>query len=81
MREATVDQRGLVERARCRRSDRAGRIGRDRLLRGWIWSPDDSELLGRSTTLASGVPMVVLDAAGGPVRTAPWNAISDPTWQ
>jgi Tol biopolymer transport system component len=47
----------------------------------WLWSPDDSELLGRPTALADGVPMIILDAAGGPVRMAPWNAISDPTWQ
>jgi Tol biopolymer transport system component len=47
----------------------------------WLWSPDDSELLGRPTALGPGVPMELLDAAGGPVRTAPWNAISDPTWQ
>ncbi|MEA2548941.1 MAG: hypothetical protein QOE42_1539 [Chloroflexota bacterium] len=47
----------------------------------WLWSPDDSELLGRPTALGNGVPMVVLNAAGGAVRTAPMNAISDPTWQ
>jgi hypothetical protein len=47
----------------------------------WLWSPDDSELLGRPTALGPGVPMEILDAAGGPVRTVPWNAISDPTWQ
>jgi Tol biopolymer transport system component len=47
----------------------------------WLWSPNDSELLGRPAALGVGVPMVILDAAGGPVRTAPWNAISDPTWQ
>jgi len=47
----------------------------------WLWSPDDSELLGRPTALGADVPMLILDAAGGPVRTAPWNAISDPTWQ
>ena len=47
----------------------------------WLWSPDDSELLGRPIALGGGEPMVILDAAGGSVRTAPWNAISDPTWQ
>jgi hypothetical protein len=47
----------------------------------WLWSPDDSELLGRPTAIADGVPMVIVDAAGGSVRTAPWNAISYPTWQ
>ena len=47
----------------------------------WLWSPDDSELLGRPTALAEGVPMIILDAAGGPVRTAPWNGVGDPTWQ
>jgi hypothetical protein len=47
----------------------------------WMWSPDDTELLGRPIALADGVPMLILDAAGGPVRMAPWNAISDPTWQ
>jgi dipeptidyl aminopeptidase/acylaminoacyl peptidase len=47
----------------------------------WLWSPDDSELLGRPAALDAGEPMVILDAAGGPVRTVPWNAISDPTWQ
>jgi Tol biopolymer transport system component len=47
----------------------------------WLWSPDDSELLGRPAALGAGVPMVILNAAGGPVRTAPWAAISDPTWQ
>ena len=47
----------------------------------WLWSPDDSELLGRPGPLADGVPMVILDAAGGPVRAAPASAISDPAWQ
>ncbi len=47
----------------------------------WLWSPDDSELLGRPAAATLGTPMLILDAAGGPVRTAPWNAISDPTWQ
>jgi dipeptidyl aminopeptidase/acylaminoacyl peptidase len=47
----------------------------------WLWSPDDSELLGRPTAPADGVPMVVLSATGGPVRTAPFGATSDPTWQ
>jgi Tol biopolymer transport system component len=47
----------------------------------WLWSPDDSELLGRPAALDAGEPMVILDAAGGSVRTAPWAAISDPTWQ
>ena len=47
----------------------------------WLWSPDDTELLGRPTAITNGVPMVILDAAGGPVRAAPGGAISDPTWQ
>jgi Tol biopolymer transport system component len=47
----------------------------------WLWSPDDSKLLGRPAALGVGVPMLIVDAAGGPVTTAPWNAVSDPTWQ
>jgi hypothetical protein len=47
----------------------------------WLWSPDDSELLGRPASLTGGAPMLILDAAGGPVRTVPGDAISDPTWQ
>ena len=47
----------------------------------WLWSPDDSQLLGRSASLALGAPMLILDASGGPVRTVPGDVISDPTWQ
>lgn len=48
----------------------------------WIWSPDDSKLLGRSTALRGGpLQQVVIDVAGRKAVPAPWMSASDPTWQ
>lgn len=48
----------------------------------WIWSPDDSKLLGRSTALRGApIPQVVIDVAGREAIPAPWQSASDPTWQ
>jgi hypothetical protein len=47
----------------------------------WMWSPDDTKILGRPAGLATGSRALILDVAGGPVRTAPWTANSDLTWQ
>lgn len=48
----------------------------------WIWSPDDSTILGRPTDVA-GQPgqQLLVDVAARLVRPAPWTAASDPTWQ
>jgi dipeptidyl aminopeptidase/acylaminoacyl peptidase len=47
----------------------------------WIWSPDDSQLLGRPAGVGALPNPVIIDASGGGVRPAPWESISDPTWQ
>lgn len=47
----------------------------------WIWSPDDTKILGRPAALTTGTRVLILDVAGGPVRQAPWNWSSEPTWQ
>jgi hypothetical protein len=48
----------------------------------WIWSPDDSVLLG-TTSDANGrpLPQFLADPLTGKVRPAPWTATGDPTWQ
>ena len=48
----------------------------------WIWSPDDSKVLGRSTPLV-GAPRqpIVIDIAAKQAIPAPWAVTSDPTWQ
>ena len=48
----------------------------------WIWSPDDSKLLGRSRALRGApVPQVVIDVATREANPALWESASDPTWQ
>jgi Tol biopolymer transport system component len=46
------------------------------------WSPDDSTILGTPAD-AQGQPgrQVIIDAATGEIRAAPWDSTSDPTWQ
>ena len=48
----------------------------------WIWSPDDSILLG-TTSDASGrpLPQFLADPLTGRVRPARWTATGNPTWQ
>jgi dipeptidyl aminopeptidase/acylaminoacyl peptidase len=48
----------------------------------WLWSPDDSKVLGRSTALIGGPrPPIVIDIASRQAIPAPWAVTSDPTWQ
>ena len=47
----------------------------------WIWSPDDTRLLGRATGRGGSATQVLLDPSGGPVRPAPWSGSGDPAWQ
>jgi len=48
----------------------------------WMWSPDDSKLLGRTSPLrGEPVRQVVIDIATREARPAPWTSASDPTWQ
>ena len=48
----------------------------------WMWSPDDSELLGRPAPIGIEPSQpVIIDAVTGKSRLAPWTATSDPTWQ
>jgi Tol biopolymer transport system component len=46
----------------------------------WIWSPDDAQLLGRSTPHGSTGHTTLIDIAAKRAIPAPWGA-SDPTWQ
>jgi Tol biopolymer transport system component len=48
----------------------------------WMWSPDDSKLLGRSSPIG-GTPqkLVIIDLATKTVSSVPWTSTSDPTWQ
>jgi WD40-like Beta Propeller Repeat len=47
----------------------------------WMWSPDDSKLLGRSApVLGEARQPIVIDVAARQALPAPW-APSDPTWQ
>jgi Tol biopolymer transport system component len=45
----------------------------------WLWSPDDSTIIGRPGGTASR-PML-LDPLTGTSRPAPWTSLSDPTFQ
>lgn len=46
----------------------------------WMWSPDDSRLLGRSG--ASGPQQqVLIDVAAQQAERVPWSSTGDPTWQ
>jgi Tol biopolymer transport system component len=48
----------------------------------WLWSPDDSVILGRSAPLrGEPLPQLVIDVAGKKAAPAPWTSSSDPTWQ
>lgn len=47
----------------------------------WMWSPDDSQIFGRPAGVSIHPNALILDVAGGPVRSAPWVSSSDPTWQ
>ena len=47
----------------------------------WMWSPDDSKIFGRPAGVSIHPNALILDVAGGPVRSAPWVSSSDPTWQ
>lgn len=48
----------------------------------WLWSPDDSKLLGRSRALRGApIPQVVIDVATREANPALWESASDPTWQ
>ena len=48
----------------------------------WIWSPDDTVLLG-TTSDASGrpLPQFLADPLTGEIRPAPWTAADYPAWQ
>jgi hypothetical protein len=48
----------------------------------WMWSPDDSKLLGRTSPIG-GTPqkLVIIDLATKTVSSVPWTSTSDPTWQ
>ncbi len=49
---------------------------------GWLWSPDDTTLLGFINEEGDGLDRHVLaDPLTGKVRPAPWTATGDPTWQ
>jgi len=48
----------------------------------WMWSPDDSKLLGRSTSVHDpSQQALVIDIATKTAVLAPWTAANDPTWQ
>jgi WD40 repeat protein len=48
----------------------------------WIWSPDDSVLLGaRSDAGDQPLPQFLVDPLTGKIRTAPWMATGFPAWQ
>jgi hypothetical protein len=48
----------------------------------WMWSPDDSKLIGRQTALRGGpLPQIVIDVASKQAAPAGWTSTSDPTWQ
>jgi len=46
----------------------------------WMWSPDDSKILGRSTPAGSLGHTIVIDVARRQTTLSPWAAY-DPTWQ
>jgi hypothetical protein len=48
----------------------------------WLWSPDDSKILGRPGGIEGDpVRQVILDPEAGDSSPAPWGSSSDPTWQ
>ena len=48
----------------------------------WSWSPDDSQIIGRSTGLGgTAVRPFIIDVAARTARPAPWTSTSDPSWQ
>jgi hypothetical protein len=47
----------------------------------WMWSPDDSRLLGRPSAGVGTRQQVVIDVKTGRVQPVPWSSTSDPTWQ
>ena len=48
----------------------------------WLWSPDDSLILGRAAPLSSEpVPQIVIDVAAKSASPARWTSASNPTWQ
>ena len=48
----------------------------------WMWSPDDTLLIGRATGLQTGeFHHVVIDTQARSPRLTPWRSSSDPTWQ
>jgi len=48
----------------------------------WLWSPDDSLILGRSAPLrGQPMPQIVIDVAARTAVPARWTSASDPTWQ
>jgi dipeptidyl aminopeptidase/acylaminoacyl peptidase len=48
----------------------------------WIWSPDDSKILGRpGGTTGDPLRQVILDPVAGESRPVPWASTSDPAWQ
>lgn len=47
----------------------------------WMWSPDDSKLLGRSASHGSPQHATVIDIATKTAVAVPWTAANDPTWQ
>jgi hypothetical protein len=47
----------------------------------WIWSPDDSKIFGRPGGVDGASRQVILDPVAGTSSDAPWDSMSDPTWQ
>jgi hypothetical protein len=48
----------------------------------WIFSPDDSQLLGRpGTASGQGAQQVTIDIATKSARATTWTTTSNPTWQ
>jgi Tol biopolymer transport system component len=47
----------------------------------WIWSPDDSKIIGRPGGTSDPVRQMILDPVAGTSLPAPWTSPSDPTWQ
>ena len=48
----------------------------------WIWSPDDTVLLGVASDASDRpIPQFLADPLTGEIRPAPWTATGDPAWQ
>jgi hypothetical protein len=47
----------------------------------WMWSPDDSQLLGRSAGGLLPQQLVVIDVSTRTFQRVPWSSTSQPTWQ